>query len=97
MGAGGKLEASRVQVVDISKTYNCMMARTLRKRLKKFGVRKGFKAVFSNELPIEGSLQLTDGTDFKKSFYGTISYMPSLFGLYMAETVVRDLLAEMVE
>ncbi len=92
MGAGGKLEASRVQVVDISETYNCMMARTLRKRLKKLGVKNGFKVVFSNELPIEGSLQLTDGKDFKKSFYGTISYMPSLFGLYMAETVIRDLL-----
>lgn len=92
MGAGGKLDASCVQVADISKTYNCMMARTLRKRLKSFGIRKGFKAVFSKELPVEGSLQLTDGADFKKSFYGTISYMPSLFGLYMAETVVRDLL-----
>lgn len=92
MGAGGKLAASRVQVADISKTYNCMMARTLRKRLKNFGIQKGFKAVFSNELPVEESLQLTDGTEFKKSFYGTISYMPSLFGLYMAETVIRDLL-----
>lgn len=92
MGAGGKLEANKVQVADISKTYNCMMARTLRKRLKKFGIRKGFKAVFSNELAVEGSLQLTDGSDFKKSFYGTISYMPSLFGLHMAETVIRDLL-----
>ncbi len=94
MGSGGKLDASRVRVVDISKTYNCVMARTLRKRLKKFGVRKGFKAVFSTELPITESLQLTDGTGFKKSFYGTISYMPSLFGLHMAETVVRDLLVE---
>lgn len=92
MGAGGKLIAGSVQVTDISKTYNCMMARTLRKRLKKFGIRKGFKAVFSHELPIEDSLQRTDGSDFKKSFYGTISYMPSLFGLHMAETVIRDLL-----
>lgn len=94
MGAGGKLKAGQVRVDDISKTYNCMMARTIRKRLKKFGIREGFKAVFSDELPIEGSLQLTDGTDFKKSFYGTISYMPSLFGLHMAETVIRDLLEQ---
>ncbi|PVX51775.1 tRNA A37 threonylcarbamoyladenosine dehydratase [Balneicella halophila] len=92
MGAGGKMLASSVQVTDISKSYNCMMARTIRKRLKFFGIRKGVKVVFSNELPNAESLEMTDGSGYKKSFYGTISYMPSLFGLHMAETVIRDLL-----
>jgi tRNA threonylcarbamoyladenosine dehydratase len=44
----------------------------------------GVPVVYSSELVIESSLQLTDGSNFKKSFYGTISYMPAIFGLYMA-------------
>ncbi|RZJ25787.1 MAG: tRNA threonylcarbamoyladenosine dehydratase, partial [Flavobacterium sp.] len=38
------------------------------------------------------SLKMTNGQNFKKSFYGTSSYMPGLFGLYAAETVIRYLL-----
>lgn len=92
MGAGGKLDASKIQVADISKTYNCMMARIVRKRLRYLGIHKGFRAVFSSELPVAESLEMTDGADFKKSYYGTVSYMPALFGLQMVEVVVRKLL-----
>lgn len=94
MGAGGKLKADKVQVADISKTYNCMMARIIRKRLRHLGIHKGFPAVFSSELPISESLALTDGSDYKKSYYGTISYMPALFGLYLAETIIDGLVSQ---
>lgn len=94
MGAGGKLKADKVQVADISKTYNCMMARIIRKRLRYLGIHKGFPAVFSSELPISESLALTDGSDYKKSYYGTISYMPALFGLYLAETIIDSLVSQ---
>lgn len=92
MGAGGKLDASKVKVSDISKTHNCHLATAVRKRLKKMHVQKGVKAVFSTEIQQSGSLKMTDGQNFKKSFYGTSSYMPGLFGLYCAETVIRHLL-----
>lgn len=92
MGAGGKINAESVRTKDISKTFNCMMARTLRKRLKKIGIRKGFLAVYSEELPNEESLELTDGTNFKKSYYGTISYMPALFGIHCASATIRQIL-----
>lgn len=91
MGAGGKMEASKVKVADISKTINCKLARTIRKRLKKEKINK-VKVVFSSEIQDEKSLKMTDGSNFKKSFYGTNSYMPGLFGLYAAETVIRYLL-----
>jgi len=92
MGAGGKYEASKVKVADISKTEYCPLAKTVRKRLKKEGITKGVKVVFSTEEPDQTSLKMTDGTNFKKSFFGTNSWMPALFGLHSAETVVKYLI-----
>jgi len=91
MGAGGKMEASKVKVTDISKTENCFLARTIKRRLKEVKIDK-LKVVFSSEIQDESSLKMTDGTNFKKSFYGTNSWMPCLFGLHAAETVVTYLL-----
>lgn len=92
MGAGGKLDVSKIKVADISNTKNCTMARVLRKRLKERKVNKGVKAVFSEEMQISKSLKVTDGTNFKKSFYGTISYMPAAFGLQAAAHVIDFIL-----
>jgi len=92
MGAGGKYEASKVKVADISKTEYCPLAKTVRKRLKKEGISKGVKVVFSSEYPDQSSLKMTDGQNFKKSFFGTNSWMPALFGLHSAETVVKHLI-----
>ena len=91
MGAGGKMEASKVKVSDISKSENCFLAKTMKRRLKEVKIDK-LKVVFSSEIQDESSLKLTDGNNFKKSFYGTNSWMPGLFGLYAAETVVKYLL-----
>jgi tRNA A37 threonylcarbamoyladenosine dehydratase len=91
MGAGGKMEAAKVKVADITNTVNCMFAKTIRRRLKEHKIDK-LKVVFSSEIQDETSLKMTDGSNYKKSFYGTNSYMPGLFGLYMAETVIRYLL-----
>lgn len=91
MGAGGKMEVAKVKVSCISKVINCMFAKGIRKRLKQNNINK-LKVVFSSEIQDENSLKLTDGSNFKKSFYGTNSYMPGLFGLYCAETVIRYLL-----
>lgn len=95
MGAGGKMEASKVKVTDISKTENCFLARTIKRRLKEVKIDK-LKVVFSSEIQDESSLKMTDGTNFKKSFYGTNSWMPCLFGLHAAETVVTYLLEKKV-
>lgn len=92
MGAGGKMEASKVKVADISKTVNCFLAKAIKKRLKAEKIDKGIKVVFSSEIQDQSSLKPTDGSNYKKSFYGTNSYMPGLFGLYAAEMVIRNLL-----
>lgn len=92
MGAGGKMEAAKVKVSDISKTKNCYLAKAIKRRLKEAKIDKGVKAVYSSEIQDASSLRMTDGKNFKKSFYGTNSYMPGLFGLHAAETVIRYLL-----
>ncbi len=92
MGAGGKIDPTLIRVADLKETHTCRLALTVRKRLKQFGLRKGVKTVFSLENPIRHSLMHTDGTRYKKSAYGTISYLPAAFGGVCASVVIRDLL-----
>jgi tRNA A37 threonylcarbamoyladenosine dehydratase len=94
MGAGAKLDPTRLSVVDISRTYNCPFAQQIRKNLRSHGIRKGVTVVFSPEEPIRESLMLTDGKNFKKSAYGTISYMPATFGAVTASVALRHLMAQ---
>ncbi len=91
MGAGGKVDPTKVKIRDLSKTKVCPLAKNIRKRLKKRNVDKGIRCVFSTEVNDHNSLQITDGTDYKQSYYGTNSYMPALFGLYAASEVIRKL------
>ncbi len=92
LGAGGKTDPSRVEVKNLHQTYNCKLAHHIKKRLRKQNVSfKTIRAVFSSELQDKDSLKMTDGTNFKRSFYGTISYMPALFGLRGAAEVIRYL------
>lgn len=91
MGAGGKLNPAAIRIADISQTKECKFAQSVKKGLKKKGIRQGVLVVFSEEIQPKSALKLTDGANFKKSFYGTISYMPALFGLFMAAEVIRIL------
>ncbi len=91
MGAGGKYDPTQLQVVDISKTYNCPFAQQIRKQLKGAGIYKGIKVAFSPEAPVKESIMLTDGKNYKKSAYGTMSYLPATFGATLASVVIRDL------
>lgn len=65
MGAGGKMEAGKVKVTDISKTKNCYLAKAVKRRLKEAGIDKGVKAVYSYEIQDPNSLRMTDGSNFK--------------------------------
>lgn len=92
MGAGGKLDPTKLEVADISKTHTCPFAQYVRKRLGVLGIRNGVKAVFSTEHVIKESLMLTDGSRFKKSAYGTISYLPATFGAVCASVAIREII-----
>lgn len=90
MGAGGKMDPTRVQVARLTNTYNCKLAAHIKKRLKRMDLDyRQVRTVFSSELQKKESLKLTDGTNFKRSFYGTSSFMPATFGLVGAAEVIR--------
>lgn len=92
MGAGGKLDPTRIKIADISQTKECKFAKHLKKRLKRIGVRENILVVYSDEIQKADSLKMTDGSNFKKSFYGTISYLPAMFGMTMGYEVLRRLM-----
>ena len=87
MGADGKCDPAKIQVADISKTYQCHLAATVRKRLKQLGVTKGVTAVFS----AEPSAKIVQQNNADKAV-GTISYMPAIFGCWCASLCLRELL-----
>lgn len=91
MGAGAKFDATKVRLADLSKSYNCPLAYILRKKLRKEGITKGFKVVFSEELPEREAIVPVEERN-KKSQVGTISYLPAVFGCVCAQAAVDFLI-----
>ena len=98
MGAGAKYDMTKVRITDVSKTFNCPLAYVVRKKLRKMGISKGFKAVFSEELPDGGAIVEMDAAEqaavpHKKSQAGTISYLPAAFGCACAQAAILHLIS----
>lgn len=91
MGSGGKFDPLKIRITDFSETTDCTLARLLRKRLHKLGVREGFKAVWSPEVTDKKKIIPVYGERNKASIVGTVSYMPAAFGIACASVVIRDL------
>lgn len=92
LGAGGKVDPSQVQVTDISKTYQCNLAKYVRKYLRKLNIKSGVTVVFSPEEADQSRIIETEKAYPKKSIIGTISYMPAIFGCTAASVVIRKLM-----
>ncbi len=98
MGAGGKLDPTQLKVADLFQTHVCKLARYVRKRIQRLSVKPGkIMAVFSTEEMDKSSLIHTDGSNFKKSAYGTISYLPASFGGVMASVVIRSIIESPIQ
>ena len=91
MGAGAKMDATKVRIADISETRMCPLAHMLRKRLHRYGIFDGFQAVYSEEKPLEGAVVEEQGRN-KRSNTGTISYLPTVFGCVCAQTAICGIL-----
>ncbi len=91
MGAGGKVDPIKVTITDIADTYQCNLARYVRKKLHKYGVRDGVPCVFSPEPADQEKIIVSEKAYPKKSLIGTISYMPAIFGCFVSSVVIRDL------
>ena len=89
MGAGNRLDPFQIKVSDINQTKNCALAKVMRNELKKRNI-KNVKCVFSLELAIETNETIINQENGKK-IIGSISYMPSIFGLIIASEVIKEL------
>jgi len=108
MGAANKLDPTKIQVADIADTRICRMARSMRKILRKSGIEKGVQVVFSTEehRELDPATASACGADcicpnreeqifsceHRRVILGSISHIPSVFGLTMAGVVVNELL-----
>ena len=90
MGAGGRLDVSAVKFADISKTENCSLARIIRKNLREHGIKNGVMTVFSNE-PVVANSVIPTNERGKRFTVGTVSYIPTVFGCYLASYAIRKL------
>ena len=90
MGAGGKTDPTKVSVADIANTYHCSLAKVIRKRLRHMQINRKLPVVFSSE-PVNKEAIVLANEKHKKSTVGTISYMPAIFGCYLASYVIRNL------
>jgi tRNA A37 threonylcarbamoyladenosine dehydratase len=93
MGAGGKIDPVGLQIVDISETKHCNLAKYVRKRLIRMGIRKGVDVVYSEELADPNRIIEAPEGNPKKSLIGTMSYMPAIFGCTMASVAIRNIAA----
>lgn len=97
MGTANKIDATQLQVGDISQTKICPLAKIMRKELRKAGIVKGVKVVYSLESPIRTSLEDAEELPLgRRSLPGSISFVPGTAGLFLASTVVNDLLADRI-
>ncbi len=102
MGAANKMDPTKFQVADISKTSVDPLARVIRQKLRKEGIKKGIKVVFSTEIPVKPIEEVTqrivpeNAMDIRKAQMPPASnaFVPSVAGLIMGSVVVKDLLAK---
>ncbi|KAF9354324.1 hypothetical protein BGX26_007853 [Mortierella sp. AD094] len=100
MEAGAKADPSRVQISDISETFEDPLARAVRRRLKKVGIDTGIEVVFSTEKPhrarpsdqdaaqsghsAQGSLDYRPLPNYQSSLLPVLGPLPAMFGMSMA-------------
>ena len=91
MGVGAKSDITQIRFADIWDTYHCGLSKAVRKRLQKLGIKRKLPVVFSTEQADPKAVLLTEDEQNKKSTCGTVSYMPAVFGCYLAEYVIKRL------
>ncbi len=95
MGAGNKIDPSRIRLGDISETSICPLASQMRKRLRKRGIEKGVLTVYTDEPPKPPlPPEPVSGHGRPRAVNGTVSYMPPIFGFMLAGAVIKSFLEE---
>lgn len=94
MGAGGKLDPTQVRTGDLMDTSMCKLAKHLRSQLRKRGVSRGIQTVYSLESPLPPLPPEPVSRGRARAVNGTVSYMPSIFGLTLAGMVINHIVGD---
>ena len=94
MGAGGKLDPTQVRTGDLMDTSICKLAKQLRSQLRKRGVGRGVQTVYSLEPPLPPLPPEPVSRGRARAVNGTVSYMPSIFGLTLAGLVINHIIGD---
>ena len=94
LGTGNKLDPSRLEVTDLSRTYGCPLARVMRRELGRRGV-KHLKVVYSPEEPAYCA-QLEAPPPGRRSVPGSVPWVPPAAGLLLGGAAVMELIAGLV-
>jgi tRNA A37 threonylcarbamoyladenosine dehydratase len=97
LGAGGRMDPSKIAFSDISKSWGCPLAARVRKYLRKRGIKKGIPSVYSSEKPVKGIEENCDWDESKGRKRVTVSssvFIPGIMGLWTASYVVRELVSQ---
>ncbi len=98
MGAGGRLDPTKVRISRMDKTENCALAREIRKQLRQIKGSLKFPVVHSTEKQLkalpheEVKISSFAPTGRPRAVNGAISYMPNIFGLMMAGHIIQTIL-----
>ncbi len=92
LGAAGRIDPMRIKIADIADSRHCQLAFYVRKRLRKIGIETGVTVVYSDEETDKDTIRVVSGLENKRSFMGTISYIPAVFGFMMASVVIRSII-----
>ena len=94
MGTANKLDATKFEITDISKTHTCPLARVMRKELRDKGIQQGVEVLYSTAKPITLQNTKANHVDGQRRPPGSISYVPSVAGLLLAGHVIQKLVGK---
>jgi tRNA threonylcarbamoyladenosine dehydratase len=98
MGAGNRLDPSTVHLAPLDKSFNCPLARRVRKFLRRRGIKGNFPCVYSSELPMQPDIdedmpdELIIQRGRQRQIIGSISYMPAIMGMNAASWIIRSVI-----
>ena len=91
MGAGAKTDITQIRFADLWETFHCGLSKAVRTRLKREGMRRPLPMVFCAQQADPAAVVAVEGERNKKTTVGTVSYMPAVFGCYLAQYVISRL------
>lgn len=93
MGAGNRVDPTKITSGDLFDSRNCRLAKVLRKKLRQAGIREGIQAVWSREVRTVPRAPI-EALEYDRLPQGTISTIPALFGITLAGLVIKDMIDE---